>query len=152
MKHLKSIFTSLVTIGAFLVWSGSALAVNSQITITTKNNSTAPTITPSGLNYTGTLSSTPGDIAAGPGSLIINTGISTVTSYHIDYSTSTGGKRCHFDASSWLANAATGACTFNKAASSTGGTYATCTATITATSAPNKNSPNCSFAVTFGLQ
>lgn len=151
MKLIKSLFTGLAAIGVVLVVSESAMAANSQIAVTTRNLTTV-TITPSSLNYAGALSPTPGNIIAGSYQTVYNTGISTVTSYHIDYSTVSGGKKCHYDASSWLSNPATGACTFNKAAQSTGSNYATCTATITSTAPRSPSNPNCSFAVTFGIQ
>lgn len=151
MKLIKSLFTGLFAIGIVLVVSESAMAANSTITITTQNKDTVQ-ITPSSLNCTGTILPIPSNINAEASQTVINTGLSTVTSYHIDYSTISGGKKCHYDASSWLSNPATGACAFNKASQSTGSSYATCTATITSTAPPSPSSPICSFEVIFGIQ
>jgi len=63
MKIIKSLLTGLAAIGIVLVVSESAMAANSQIAITTQNL-TIVTITPSSLNYTGTVLPIPSNINA----------------------------------------------------------------------------------------
>lgn len=130
--------------------SGSAHAQNSQIGITVQNKLTTTSISPSSFNYAGTISPAPASsIPANSSNTYYNTGIGTTTSFHVDYSAASGGKKCHYDAASYMNYPYYGSpyCTFTKAAKSTGYTYATCNATIT-----SMNTSNCSFTVTFSIQ
>jgi len=72
MKIIKSLLTGLAAIGIVLIVSESAMAANSQIAITTQNLTTV-TITPSSLNYTGTVLPIPSNIDAEASQLVINT-------------------------------------------------------------------------------
>lgn len=130
-----------------LLVSGAAFAAPTQITITAKNNTTT-TVSPSSASYAGTVFPAPAPISAPLSQTYINTGLGNVTSFHIDYS-NTAGKKCHFDAASFNQSTPTSPCLYPVAAKSTGGTYATCTATITSASS---NPANCSFEVTFKIQ
>lgn len=129
---------------------GSAAAASSQISITTTNGTTS-TVTPSGQNFAGTVLPLPQAILARQSQAAVNTGIGNVTSFHIDYKQTTGGKGCHYDAASYSNIGPTGikSCIYTKAAQSNGSSYATCSATVTSFSSdPN----NCSFAVTFSIK
>ncbi|HEX4421220.1 MAG TPA: hypothetical protein VH165_25070 [Kofleriaceae bacterium] len=128
--------------------SGETSAVTSELTgtasdgITFKNNGTA-SVTPSGLNIAGFLSSQPvSPVLPGGGDSYTETGVGNITSFHIDYSA--GSKRCHFDSASFPSGSS---CTFTKNAQSQGGTFATCTATLT-----SFNLMTCSQTVTFTMQ
>ncbi|MDF3036921.1 MAG: hypothetical protein K0S28_2195 [Paucimonas sp.] len=151
MKFYTLAITTAIAL-ASLGFSGTAFAATSQITITAKNGISTTTIAPSGLNYAGTVLPFPGNIGANTSQTYTNTGIGTVTSFHLDYTAASGGKKCHFDASSYITTAGLPYCTFNKAAQSKGTTFATCTATITQMAPVNASDPNCSFSVTFNMQ
>lgn len=141
-------FMKLAIPAALLLFasSGAALAA-AQITITA-TNSTTTTVSPSNASYAGTVNPTPLPLLAGQSQLYLNTGLGNITSFHIDYS-NTAGKKCHYDASSYNQTVTGSPCVYNKAAKSTGGTYANCTATVTAASV---DPANCSFSVTFGIR
>lgn len=143
---MKSIKIALPATLLLLV-SGAAFAAPTQITITAENNTTT-TVSPSSASYAGTVFPAPAPISATLSQTYINTGLGNITSFHIDYS-NTAGKKCHFDAVSFNQSTPTSPCLYPVAAKSTGGTYATCTATITSASS---NPANCSFAVTFKIQ
>lgn len=130
-----------------LLSSGAAFA-SAQISITATNNTTS-TVSPSAASYAGTVLPFP-FLTIDPtlSRSYVNTGLGNVTSFHIDYS-NTAGKKCHFDAASFNQTTSTSPCLYPVKAQSTGGTYATCTATITAAST---NPANCSFSVTFKIQ
>jgi hypothetical protein len=129
-----------------LLASGAAFA-SAQINITATNNTTT-TVTPSNANYAGYVTPLPAQIIASQSQSYTNVGLGNVTSFHIDYS-NTAGKKCHFDAASFNQSTPTSPCLYPVAAKSTGGTYATCTATITSVSS---NPANCSFSVTFTIR
>lgn len=131
-----------------LLASGAAFAAPAQINITATNNTTT-TVSPSNASYAGTVNPFPLlSIATTQSQFYVNTGIGNVTSFHVDYS-NTAGKKCHFDAASFNQSTPTSPCLYPVAAKSTGGTYATCTATITSASS---NPANCSFSVTFKIR
>jgi len=143
MKFLKLAIPAALLL---LASSGAAFAAPTQITITATNNTTT-TVSPSNASYAGTVAPLPAQLIAGQNQLYINTGLGNLTSFHIDYSNTTG-KKCHYDASSYNQTITGSPCVYNKAAKSTGTTYASCTATATSAST---DPANCSFSVTFGI-
>jgi len=111
--------------------------------ITFTNNGTV-SVTSSGVNVAGFVSPTPLTVVtAGQSDQYTETGIGNVTSFHINYSA--GSKTCHFDSASFPGTS--GGCTFTKNAQSQGGTFATCTATVTGV-----DLTTCSQAVTFTMR
>jgi hypothetical protein len=127
---------------------GDVSAVKAELTgtatdsITFKNNGTV-LVTSSGANFAGFLSKPPAPtVAPGGIDLYTETGIGNITSFHIDYSA--GSKKCHFDSASFPSGSS---CTFTKNAQSQGGTFATCTATLT-----SFDFSTCSQSVTFTMQ
>jgi hypothetical protein len=136
------LFASLV-----LATCATLASAETQITITTKNTGTVA-IDPTYQNILGTMTPILSTVPASSSRVNINTGISNFTSYHVDYSSITGSKRCRFDASS-SKSIATNQCSYTKAAQSMGNTYATCKATVTALSL---DPANCSFSVTFDMK
>ena len=139
--------TSLIIVTTLFAASNATLAANTQITITASNKTTT-TVTPSAANYAGTVAPNPVALSAGQSQVYINSGIGNVTSFHIDYGNTTG-KKCHFDAASFNQTTPTSPCVYTKAAKSTGSSYASCTATVTAAST---NPANCAFSVKFEIR
>ncbi len=142
MKNSLKVIAVLST----LVAASGAFA-QSQVTVTTKNLGTVA-INPTYQNVLGSVLPVLSPVSAGSSNLNVNSGISNIISYHVDYSSASGQKRCRFDASS-TRSVTTGQCTYTKAATSTGSSYATCTATASNLST---NPANCSFAVTFSMK
>jgi hypothetical protein len=121
-------------------------AISATDTITF-NNKTSVTVNSGSLNFAGTVSPTPlASVVAGGSDFYTETGIGTVTSFHVTYTAQTGGKACHFDSASF-SNTPNPGCTFTKNAQSQGSTFATCTATVTSI-----NNTTCSQSVTFSMQ
>ncbi len=117
-------------------------------TITFKNNGTT-TATSSGLNFAGTVSPTPAAmVLAGQSNQYVETGITNISSFHIDYTA--GNKKCHFDVAA-VPSAGTiftpPSCMFTKNAQSQGTASATCTATLTAF-----DLNTCSQSISFSMQ
>lgn len=121
-------------------------AISATDTITF-NNKTSVTVNSGSFNFAGTVSPTPlASVGPGGSDVYTETGIGTVTSFHVTYTAQTGGKACHFDSASF-SNAPNPGCTFTKNAQSQGSTFATCTATLT-----SFNNTTCSQSVTFSMQ
>jgi len=140
---LKQLFVASALI-ALLGLANTAQAQSATNSITFENKMSV-TADPSSLNVAGTLSKTPGNVSALSTDSYIETGIGSVTSFHITYTAASGGKQCHFDSASFPNT--TGGCTFTKNTQSQGSTFATCTATIT-----SFNEATCSQSVTFSMQ
>lgn len=114
----------------------------------TFNNKTTVSVNSGSLNVAGFMTPTPkGTVTAGASDFYTETGIGTVTSFHITYTAQTGGKACHFDSASFPNTPPTPGCTFTKNAQSQGSTFATCTATLT-----SFDNTTCSQSVTFSMQ
>lgn len=142
MKIKKfSMFAALI----LMAYGNAAFSATETITV---NNKTTTTITPSSLNYAGTVSPTPIALTAGQSQTYVESGIGNVTSFHGDYS-NTSGKKCHYDVASYNQTTSTSPCVYTKAAKSTGTSFATCTATVTAFSL---DPSNCSVSVRFDMQ
>jgi len=126
----------------------SALVGTAVATITFKNNGTT-TATSSGLNFAGTVSPTPAAmVLAGQSNQYVETGITTVSSFHIDYTA--GNKKCHFDVAAFPGGGTIltpPSCMFTKNAQSQGTSPATCTATLTAF-----DLNTCSQSISFSMQ
>jgi hypothetical protein len=148
MKNRKSMFIMMVVVMIQLLLSANVFAANTKMTINITNN-TNISATPSSANYAGILTPLPLAIPATKTQNYIETGIGNLTSFHIDYSSST--KKCHYDAASYTNIDAFGNsyCVYTKAAKSTGSAYATCTATVSALS---QDPTNCAFTVDFGIR
>jgi hypothetical protein len=113
-------------------------------TITLFNN-TGVIVDSGSFNFAGTVSPTPlSSVSAGGSDFYTETGIGTTTSFHVTYTARTGGKVCHFNSASFLNGSS---CSFTNNGQSQGGTFATCTATLT-----SFNNTICSQSVTFKMQ
>lgn len=121
-----------------------ANAATATDTITFFNN-TSVIVDSGSFNFAGTVSPTPlSSVSAGGSDFYTETGIGTVTSFHVTYTARTGGKVCHFNSASFLNGSA---CSFTNNGQSQGSTFATCTATLTSFS-----NTTCSQSVTFKMQ
>ena len=142
MSNIRACVVATLLMSAF-----AAFALNTQATITVSNKTTS-TVSPSGVNYAGTLAPALASIVTHGSQTYVNTGVGNVISFRADYG-NTAGKTCRFNASAFNQTTPTSPCVYNKSAQSVGTTSATCTAIITSAS----TSPsNCAFSVAFEVK
>lgn len=114
----------------------------------TFRNQTAVGVTSSSVQFAGFMNPAPASsVGSGASDFPVEQNSSPILSFHITYTTQTGGKVCHFDSASFPNSFPTPGCTFTKGAQSQGSTFATCTATIT-----SFDNTTCSQSVTFTMQ
>lgn len=145
MKNSKTMLFLMAVVMTQLLLAANVFATT-LMTINVTNNTTS-SATPSSVQYTGMLSPTPIPLTAGESKTYYDTGLGNITSFHINYTS--GTKKCHFDAALYNQTTSTSPCVYTKAATSTGSTYATCTAAITSSSL---DQAACSFTVNFGIR
>jgi hypothetical protein len=114
----------------------------------TFHNQTTVGVSSSSVSFAGFMQRAPvSSVDSGRSDFLIESNSSPSTSFHITYTTQTGGKVCHFDSASFSNNPPAPGCIFTNNAQSQGGAFATCTATIT-----SFDNTRCSQSVTFTMQ